>query len=121
MDKRILVIDDEDDVRETVDLLLSRAGFDVESFSTAKDIFKTIEEFNPDVILLDVVLGELDGRDICKAIKSDSSTNHIPVLMLSGIPDVYNAITDVGANDVISKPFDEATLLNRINRQLLNS
>ena len=121
MDKRIIVIEDEDNVRETLDLLLTNAGFMVRSSATGNDIFNTINEFNPDVILLDVLLDDLDGRDICRSIKENPETKPIPVIMLSGVPDVYNAITDVGANDVVSKPFDEKTLIHRIERQLSNS
>ncbi|MBC7915497.1 MAG: response regulator [Pyrinomonadaceae bacterium] len=121
MDKRIVVIEDEDNVRETLELLLSNAGFTVRSSSTGKDVFNIIDEFNPDVILLDVMLEDMDGRDICRSIKTNPHTSHIPVLMLSAVPEVYNAIAEVGANDVISKPFDEYTLINRIERQLSNS
>jgi DNA-binding response OmpR family regulator len=121
MDKRVIIIEDEENVRETLELLLTNAGFSVKSSATGTDIFNTINDFNPDVILLDVLLDDLDGRDICKAIKNDPLTSHIPVIMLSAVPDVYNAINDVGANDVVSKPFDETTLLNRIERQLSNS
>ena len=121
MDKKVVIVEDEDNVRETIELLLTNAGFTVKSFATGNEILRTIQEFNPDVILLDVILGDIDGRDICREIKTNSITSHIPVIMLSGVPDVYNAILDVGANDVISKPFDETTLLNRIDRQLSNS
>lgn len=121
MDKRVILVEDEDNVRETLDLLLTKAGYTVRSSATGTDIFDTISEFNPDVILLDVLLDDLDGRDICKAIKGNEITSHIPVIMLSAVPDVYNAITDAGANDVVSKPFDEKTLISRIERQLSNS
>ncbi len=121
MEKRIIVIEDEENVRETIDVLLTNAGFAVKSFPTGKDIFRHLDEFNPDVLLLDVMLGDLDGREICRAVKANSTTSHIPVIMLSGVPDVYNAIADVGANDVVSKPFDETILINRIERQLSNA
>lgn len=121
MDRRVIIVEDEDNVRETLELLLTNAGFKVTSSATGTDIFETIHNFNPDIILLDVMLDNLDGRDICRSIKEDLATRHIPVIMLSGVPDVYNAIPDVGANDVVAKPFDEITLLNRIERQLSNS
>lgn len=121
MDKRVIVVEDEDNVRETIELLLTNVGFIVKSSATGNNILEIVHEFNPDIILLDVMLDGLDGRDICRSIKENSVTSHIPVIMLSGVPDIYNAILDVGANDVISKPFDETTLLNRIDRQLSNS
>jgi DNA-binding response OmpR family regulator len=121
MDRRVIIVEDEDNVRETLELLLTNAGFKVQSSATGANIFNTIHDFNPDIILLDVILDNLDGRDICRSIKDDPTTRHIPVIMLSGVPDVYNAILDVGANDVVAKPFDEMTLLSRIERQLSNS
>jgi DNA-binding response OmpR family regulator len=121
MNKKIIIVEDEDNVRETLDLLLTNAGFTVKSSATGKDVFNLIDEFNPDVILLDVMLDDIDGREICRTIKADPQTHHIPVLMLSAVPDVYNAIAEVGANDVVSKPFDEQTLINRIERQLSNA
>ncbi len=121
MEKRIIVVEDEENVRETLDIILTNAGFTVKSFATGDRVIDTIQEFHPDVILLDVMLDDLDGRDICKSIKENPLTHNIPVIMLSGVDDVYNAISDVGANDVVSKPFSEATLINRIERQLSNS
>ncbi len=118
---KLRLVKDEENVRETLDILLTNARFTVQSFATGHHIFDTINEFNPDIILLDVMLDDLDGRDICKSIKENPITSHIPVIMLSGVEDVYNAINDVGANDVVSKPFDETTLINRIERQLSNS
>ncbi|MBC7913642.1 MAG: response regulator [Pyrinomonadaceae bacterium] len=106
MTKKIVVIEDEINVRETLDLLLTNAGFTVKSSETGKEIFTIIDEFNPDVILLDVMLADEDGREICRSIKANPHTSNIPVLMLSAVPEVYNAIAEVGANDVISKPFD---------------
>lgn len=118
MDTRILVVEDDENVRETIELLLNQAGYHVSTCSTGKDIFNTIEEYQPHLILLDILLGELNGRDICKAIKDNQTTSHIPVIIVSSMHNIYNAIADEGANDIISKPFTEDILLTRINRQL---
>lgn len=119
--ERILIVDDDDMVRETIALLLSTEGYRVFSYATVASIVDCIKKVDPDVILLDILLGDSDGRDLCRQIKSHPEVSHIPVIMLSGLPEVYNAIMEVGANDIISKPFDGRILLNRIARQLSNS
>lgn len=121
MCQRVLIIEDEEHVRETLALLLEDAGFMVRSCATGKNIFNTIDEFYPDLILLDIMLEDLDGRDICRALKQNPRTSSIPVVILSAVSEIYNTISEVGANDIVAKPFDERTLLNRINRQLSNS
>ncbi len=121
MGKKVLFVEDEDNVRETISLLMQGAGYEVRASATGKDIFTSIAEFNPDLILLDILLDELDGREICREVKENPDTSHIPVIILSAVPEIYNTITDVGANDIVSKPFQENVLLNRIARQLANS
>lgn len=118
MDTRILVVEDDENVRDTIVFMLSHAGFQISTCASGKGIFNTIEQHQPHLILLDILLGELNGRDICKAIKNNRATSHIPVIIVSSMHNIYNAIADEGANDVISKPFTEETLLNRVNRQL---
>jgi len=81
-------------------------------------VFKKIDECVPDLILLDVMLAGLDGREICKKIKSTESTKNIPVIMVSATPAVNQTVRDFGANDFVAKPFDIFQLLNKIEHQL---
>ena len=118
MSKKILVIDDDENVLEVIRMFLTQAGYQVVTSATGNDIFKLIHDCQPHVILLDILLGELNGRDLCKAVKSHTKTSHIPVIIISGLHNVYNTIADEGANDIIAKPFTEATLLARVQRQL---
>ena len=117
--RRILVIEDDDIVRDTIELLLRYSDFQVISSSTGLDVLSKVDEFKPDLILTDIFLGELDGRVICQSIKSNPETTHIPIIIMSGsASEIYNTIIGVGANDVVLKPFDEQTLMNRVHRQL---
>lgn len=118
MKRRILVIEDDDIVRETVQLLLEYKGYEVYTSSNGINIYSIVEEFKPNLVLTDIFLGEADGRVICQEIKRNPKTNHIPVIIMSGASDIYNTISGVGANDIVSKPFDEQTLINRLQRQL---
>ena len=117
--RRILVIEDDDIVRDTIELLLRYSDFQVITSSTGLDVLSKVDEFKPDLILTDIFLGELDGRVICQSIKSNPETNHIPIIIMSGsASEIYNTIAGVGANDIVLKPFDEQTLMNRVHRQL---
>ncbi|MBC8054906.1 MAG: response regulator [Sphingobacteriaceae bacterium] len=117
--RRILVIEDDDIVRDTIELLLSYKGFKVSTSATGLDILPKIEEFKPDLIITDIFLGQSDGRVICQSVKNDPKTHHIPVIIMSGAAtDIYNTIIGAGANDIVLKPFDEQTLLSRVQRQL---
>ncbi|WP_207531701.1 response regulator [Desertivirga arenae] len=121
MNPGILIIEDEEHVRETIALLLQNADYRVKALSGGEGLYEAIDTFQPDVILLDIILKNEDGRTLCKELKSNPETSVIPIVILSAVPEIYNTISEVGANDVISKPFDERTLLSRIQRQLSNS
>ena len=113
--KRILVVDDDDDVLETIQLILEIGGYDIEPLNNAELVFDTINDFKPDLILLDVVLGKIDGRIICSQVKSNLETKHIPILMMSGLYDLKE-IQDLecAPNDFMSKPFKMDELLEKI-------
>jgi len=115
--KRILVVDDDDDVLETIQLILEIGGYDVEPLNDAELIFERIDDFKPDLILLDVVLGKIDGRVICSQIKCHVDTNHIPILMMSGLYDLKEVQNmECAPDDFMSKPFKMDVLLEKIEK-----
>jgi DNA-binding response OmpR family regulator len=115
--KRILVVDDDDDVLETIQLILEIGGYEVEPLNDAEVIFERIEEFKPDLILLDVVLGKIDGRVVCSQIKGHTTTQKIPILMMSGLYDLKE-VNDMecAPDDFMSKPFKMDVLLEKIEK-----
>lgn len=119
--KKVLVVDDDDDVLETLQLILEIGGYDVEPLNNAELIFERIEEFEPHLILLDVVLGKIDGRTICSQIKGYSETKHIPVLMISGLYDLKE-VQDMtcAPDDFMPKPFKMDVLLEKIEKLVHN-
>ncbi|MBB2147252.1 response regulator [Pedobacter sp. LMG 31464] len=115
--KKILVVDDDDDVLETIQLILEIGGYDVEPLNDAELIFERLADFEPDLILLDVVLGKIDGRIICSQIKSHEDTKHIPILMMSGLYDLKEVQDmECAPNDFMSKPFKMDVLLGKIEK-----
>ena len=115
---RILVIDDDIDILSVMEILLTMKGFEVEVTSKGENTFPKIKAFKPDLILLDVLISGHDGRIICRKLKSNEETMHIPVIMFSAHPGAAASIAEYGANDFIGKPFDVANLLQKVNHQL---
>lgn len=115
---KILVVDDDPDILSVMEILLSMKGFTVDVTARGDNTFSKIESFQPDLILLDVLISGHDGRTICKEIKSNENLRHLPVLMLSAHPGAAATISDYGADGFISKPFDVENLLKKINEQL---
>lgn len=115
---RILVVDDDADILSVMEILLTMKGFEVEVTAKGENTVPKINSFKPDLILLDVLISGYDGRAICKQLKSNKATQHIPVIMFSAHPGAAATIGDYGANDFIAKPFDVTHLLKKVNEQL---
>lgn len=118
MDK-ILVIDDEPMIQQFMDGFLSREGYLVKVW-TGEKILEVIEEFNPDLILLDIMMPGTDGFEVCKQIRK---TNNTPIVFLSAKNDIMDRVLGLtlGADDFLAKPFDSAELLLRIRAILRRS
>jgi two-component system phosphate regulon response regulator PhoB len=116
---RILAVDDDKDILEVLQYILEDSGYEVETLANGQDIFDTINQNPPDLILLDIMLGNLDGRDLCRKVKTNKETRNIPVILISASHDVSQSLNQIGApDDFIAKPFDIDELLGSISRQL---
>jgi CheY-like chemotaxis protein len=115
---RIFVVDDQNDILEVLEQVLIQEGFEVKTSCTSHGIIDTIEEFQPNLILLDTFIGEEDGRQACESIKANASTRDIPIIMLSADRRVEESTKEVGADEFIPKPFSVFTLMNQIERYL---
>lgn len=106
---RIIVADDEEDVLLLVGRVLAREGFEVQISPNAENIMDLIHDNPPDMILLDIRMNGVDGGEICKRLKTDSSTSKIPVVLFSANHDIEKIALDCGADDCMVKPFDRET------------
>ncbi|MNJ92909.1 Response regulator MprA [compost metagenome] len=113
--KRIIVVDDDEEVLDTIELVLEIGGYEVEPLNNAEGIHETVNSFNPDLIILDIVLGKIDGRTICEEIKTNPKTKHIPILMMSGLykSDEIGSL-ETPPDDFMPKPFKMDVLLEKI-------
>ncbi|SDP18133.1 two-component system, OmpR family, phosphate regulon response regulator PhoB [Mucilaginibacter sp. OK268] len=117
--RRILAVDDDSDILEVLQYILEDSGYEVITLADGHYLFDKIKESQPDLILLDIMLGNLDGRDLCKSVKSRIETHDIPVILISASHEVSKTLNQIGApDDFIAKPFDIDVLLRSINRQL---
>ncbi len=120
---KILVIDDEPQVTEIVETFLSGAGHKVYIDNVAASGLKKAKEIKPDMILLDIMMPEIDGYDICNNLKNDPETANIPVLFLTGKDrgDDMGRSFQVGGDMFIKKPFSCDRLLEIINIILMST
>ncbi len=118
--ERILVVDDEEDLLELVNYNLTKEGYRVQCVSTGEEALAAAREQLPDLVVLDLLLPSIDGLEICRLLKADGRTSHIPVLMLTAKSEESDVVTglELGADDYMTKPFSPRVLVARI-RSLL--
>ena len=123
MNGKIFIIEDEPSIIQLVQHNLEKNGFIVSSSVNGNDGLKELKKFQPDLLLLDWMLPDLSGVEICKNIRKDTSYNNLPVIMLTAKGEEEDKIRglDTGADDYITKPFSPAELVARINSLLRRS
>jgi DNA-binding response OmpR family regulator len=119
MAKKILVLDDDNGILDVITYVLEDAGYIVHSLSSGEAILEEIRKFNPDLVLMDIMLADLDGRVICRNLKGSLETEALPVILISATHNVADTLKQLGApNDFIAKPFDIENLINKVKEQL---
>jgi CheY-like chemotaxis protein len=119
--RRILAVDDNVDILEVLKLVFEDSGYQIDTLANGHQVFEKIKEQKPDVILLDIMLGDMDGRELCQELKSNFETNDIPVILISASHNVTDTLSynqQGGPNAFIAKPFDITHLINTVERQL---
>jgi two-component system alkaline phosphatase synthesis response regulator PhoP len=115
---KILIVDDDIDILEPLQLLLEVEGYDVTTTTKGEQVFAKISSFNPNLILLDVLISGSDGRIICRRLKDAAETKKIPVIMMSAHPSAKNDSTGSGADAFIAKPFEIEDLCNLVKKYI---
>jgi two-component system alkaline phosphatase synthesis response regulator PhoP len=118
--KKILVVDDEVDLVETIRFPLEAEGFNVLVAYNGEDALNMARTENPDLILLDIMLPKLDGYKVCRLLKFDERFRNIPIIMLTARAQEKDRIIgmETGANEYITKPFDMDKLLEKVKAYL---
>ncbi|MBI4342524.1 MAG: response regulator [Candidatus Omnitrophica bacterium] len=114
--KKILIVDDTKDILLVVARRLESWGYEPLTADSGEEGLRVAEEHVPDLVLLDIMMPTMKGRDVCARLKSNPKTQHIPVIFLTalGLADHIKAGLDIGADDYIVKPFEPAQLKERI-------
>jgi two-component system alkaline phosphatase synthesis response regulator PhoP len=118
--EHILVVDDEEDILELVRYNLVKEGYRVTTVASGEDALKSARSAQSDVILLDLMLPGVDGLEVCRLLKHDPKTQHIPIIMLSAKGEEADIVTglELGAADYITKPFSPRVLVARLRAVL---
>ncbi|MFH2111385.1 MAG: response regulator [Candidatus Bathyarchaeota archaeon] len=122
MTNRILLIEDEEDIRNLVHRILTSNGFEVSRASSGEEALVKMPTSKPDLIILDLMMKGLSGLEICRLLKSKESTRHIPIIVLTALSrDVDRRYAaEAGADEYLTKPFTAEALLRAVDNQFMN-
>lgn len=115
--KKVLIVDDDEDLVELISDGFRRDGrFDIRTANNGFDAGMQVREFRPDLVVLDVMLPDINGREVCQRVRSDSALDMVKILCISGMveQDKVAGLKAAGANDFMQKPFDIDTLVSRV-------
>jgi two-component system, OmpR family, phosphate regulon response regulator PhoB len=118
--QRILIVEDEEDILNLLRFNLQNSGFDVITSGDGREALELARKYDPDLILLDLMLPGLDGFEVCRELKSDPKTRVVPVIMLTARGEEVDRIVglELGADDYVVKPFSPRELTLRVKAVL---
>lgn len=119
----ILVVDDEDNIRELVAYNLKAEGFSVEEAATGEQALESCKAQKPALVLLDIMLPDIDGLEVCTRLKRDPATSTIPIIMITAKSEEVDKVLglEMGADDYITKPFGVREMLARVKALIRRS
>lgn len=120
MKKCIYVVEDNNSLREVIEFLLVEEQYEVKTCPTMKDFWQQMQNFLPDMVVLDVVLPDGSGIDICTQLKQSAKTHDIPVMMMSANNHLNKIKSKCDAEAYINKPFDINDFIKRVEKYVPN-
>ena len=120
MKKLIAIVEDEPDISELISINLEKNGFVTKCFDNGKMLFSYLEKRTPSLLILDLMLPDMDGIEICKKIRTNSSSSALPIIMLTARSEETDKILglELGADDYVTKPFSPKELVARVKAVL---
>ena len=121
--RRVAVVDDEPDILDLLDLHLSRAGFTVDRYADGASFLAALKSTVPDLVVLDLMLPDHHGTDLCRRIREDARFTGLPVIMLTALGEETDRVLglELGADDYVTKPFSPRELVARVRAVLRRS
>ena len=114
MGQKVLVVDDEFEIRDVLSRFLTEEGYEIILASNGEEALELVERENPQVVLLDMLMPGIDGIETCKRLKENEKTRFIPVIMATALWDTLSEAIDAGAEDFVTKPFNLTELSHRV-------
>ncbi len=120
MASRVLVVEDEPDIRDLLVFHLERDGFQVTKCKSGPEALRLVRATRPDLVLLDLMLPDMDGLEVCRRLRQDPTTQSVPIVMLTARDDEVDRVLglELGADDYVVKPFSPRELVARIRAVL---
>ncbi len=120
---KVLIVEDEEDIASILKINLEADGFNVETLSNGNDVFQFVKSNHVDIILLDVMIPDKDGFEVCRELKANVETKSVPIIFLTAKTLEHNVISglELGADDYITKPFSISVIISRIKAVLRRS
>jgi two-component system phosphate regulon response regulator PhoB len=114
---KILIVEDERDIAELLSYNLSKSGFQIITAEDGEQALRLLEKELPDLVILDLLLPKIDGKEVCRRIRQNERTRNVPVLMLTALGEEVDRVVgfELGADDYVVKPFSPRELVLRIN------
>src|SRR6266705_6479549 len=121
--ERVLIVDDDPDILRLVSYNLKQAGFEAITADTGRKALETIQRRPPDLIILDVMLPDVDGMEVCRTLRGHDSSRLIPIIMLTARGEEIDRVVgfELGADDYVMKPFSPRELVLRVKSILRRS
>lgn len=117
MNKKIWIVDDDEGILDAVQIVLQQEGYDAEQITDPAGVPTRLQnEVHPNLILLDILMSGVDGRDISQALKKNEKTNHIPILIMTANIQAEKRFEESGADGLIKKPFDIDDLIQKVQQ-----
>lgn len=113
--KKIMIVDDDAGILDALQLLLEDQGYDIQVYSDGHMAMQIAKDL-PDLILLDIWMSGVNGKDVCLHLKQQRKTTHIPIIMISANRDTQQIALEAGADDFLNKPFEMDDLISKIQR-----
>jgi DNA-binding response OmpR family regulator len=117
---KLLVVDDSIDLLEAMEIILSQKGYTVKTLPDCNTIFKDIDDFRPDLLILDIFLAGRDGRELCKELRKAIANKYLCIIIFSASPKALENYASYGADDFLEKPFGINILVDKIESVLNN-
>jgi phosphate regulon transcriptional regulator PhoB len=123
MPSRVLIVEDEPDIRELVVHHLRREGYQVSAASSGEEALRQVQAAPPDLVILDLMMPAMDGLEVCRRLRQDPATASLPIVMLTAKGDEVDRVLglEIGADDYVVKPFSPKELLARVRAVLRRS